>query len=101
MNRSANRQIILITDGYDENSQSKFDDAVDAVKRARATVYSVGIGGITLGGGGIGAGTGRLHAATVRPRMTHNTPSNRKRRMRLSSARSYDVQWNESADRVP
>jgi VWFA-related protein len=38
--------IILITDGYDENSQDTFDDAVEAVKRARATVYAVGIGGI-------------------------------------------------------
>ena len=38
--------IILITDGYDENSQDTFDHAVEAVKRARATVYAVGIGGI-------------------------------------------------------
>jgi VWFA-related protein len=38
--------IILITDGYDENSQETFDDAVEAVKRARATVYAVAIGGI-------------------------------------------------------
>ena len=37
--------IILITDGYDENSHETFDDAVEAVKRARATVYAVGIGG--------------------------------------------------------
>ena len=38
--------IILITDGYDENSKDTFADAVEAVKRARATVYAVGIGGI-------------------------------------------------------
>jgi len=38
--------IILITDGFDENSQETFDDAVEAVKRARATVYAVAIGGI-------------------------------------------------------
>ena len=37
--------IILITDGYDENSQETFSDAVEAVKRARATVYAVAIGG--------------------------------------------------------
>jgi Ca-activated chloride channel homolog len=40
------RAIILITDGYDENSAETFDDAVEAVKRAQATVYAVGIGGI-------------------------------------------------------
>jgi len=38
--------IILITDGFDENSQDTFDDAVEAVKRARATVYAVAVGGI-------------------------------------------------------
>jgi Ca-activated chloride channel family protein len=38
--------IILITDGYDEHSQATFDEAVQAVSRARATVYVVGIGGI-------------------------------------------------------
>ena len=38
--------IILITDGYDEHSHSTFDAAVEAVTRAHATVYAVGIGGI-------------------------------------------------------
>jgi len=38
--------IILITDGYDENSKDTFEDAVESVKRARATVYAVGVGGI-------------------------------------------------------
>jgi Ca-activated chloride channel family protein len=38
--------IILITDGYDEHSHTSFDDAVEAVTRAHATVYIVGIGGI-------------------------------------------------------
>jgi VWFA-related protein len=43
---SGRHAIILITDGYDENSLEQFDDAVEAVKRARATVYAVGIGGV-------------------------------------------------------
>ena len=43
---SGRRVIILITDGYDENSVSSVDDAIAAVKEARATVYSVAIGGV-------------------------------------------------------
>jgi VWFA-related protein len=39
------RNIILITDGYDENSEIGFDEAVAAVSRANATVYVVAIGG--------------------------------------------------------
>jgi Ca-activated chloride channel homolog len=38
--------IVLITDGYDENSQAKVDDALVAVKSAGATVYVIGVGGI-------------------------------------------------------
>jgi VWFA-related protein len=38
--------IVLITDGYDENSVTSPEDALAAVKAARATVYVVGIGGI-------------------------------------------------------
>ncbi len=38
--------IVLITDGYDENSQTTFDRALDAVKKSEATVYVIGIGGI-------------------------------------------------------
>ena len=37
---------ILITDGYDENSTLTVDDALAALKAARATVYVVGIGGV-------------------------------------------------------
>jgi len=37
--------VIVLTDGYDENSKDTFEDAVEAVKRARATVYAVAIGG--------------------------------------------------------
>jgi Ca-activated chloride channel homolog len=40
------RAIILITDGYDENSSTSFDDALVAVKASGATLYVVGIGGV-------------------------------------------------------
>ncbi len=40
------RAIVLITDGYDENSQSRFEDALKAIKAVQATVYVVGIGGV-------------------------------------------------------
>jgi VWFA-related protein len=38
--------IILLTDGYDENSTTTYDDAVRALQRLQATVYVVGIGGV-------------------------------------------------------
>src|SRR5262245_53857597 len=38
--------VVLITDGYDENSVLSPEDALAAVKAARVTVYVVGIGGI-------------------------------------------------------
>ncbi len=40
------RVIVLITDAYDEHSQSSLADAVAAVKEAGVTVYTVGIGGV-------------------------------------------------------
>jgi Ca-activated chloride channel homolog len=40
------RAIVVITDGYDENSAASFDDALAAVREAGATVYVVGIGGV-------------------------------------------------------
>jgi Ca-activated chloride channel family protein len=40
------RVIVLVTDGYDEHSESTFDQAMQAVKVAGATVYVVGIGGV-------------------------------------------------------
>lgn len=40
------RAIVLITDGYDEHSGSKFEDALAAIKAVQATVYVVGIGGV-------------------------------------------------------
>jgi VWFA-related protein len=38
--------IVLLTDGYDENSVTTPEEALAAVKAARVTVYVVGIGGI-------------------------------------------------------
>ena len=38
--------VVLITDGYDENSVISREDALAAVKTAHATVYVIGIGGI-------------------------------------------------------
>lgn len=38
--------IVLITDGYDEHSQAKAEDALLALKAARAEVYVIGVGGI-------------------------------------------------------
>jgi VWFA-related protein len=38
--------IVLLTDGYDENSVATPEEALAAVKAARVTVYVVGIGGI-------------------------------------------------------
>jgi VWFA-related protein len=40
------RAVILITDGYDEHSATAFEEALAAVKAARMTVYTVGIGGV-------------------------------------------------------
>ena len=38
--------IILITDGYDENSRTSYDESIRALQRLQATVYVVGIGGV-------------------------------------------------------
>ena len=40
------RAVVLITDGYDENSSTPFAEALAAVKASGATVYVVGIGGV-------------------------------------------------------
>ncbi len=40
------RVIVLITDGYDENSRATLDEAIAAVKGQGITVYCVGIGGV-------------------------------------------------------
>jgi VWFA-related protein len=40
------RAVVLITDGYDEDSVTPIDEALAAVKAAQVTVYVVGIGGI-------------------------------------------------------
>ena len=44
---SGRRAIILITDGYDENSSATVEDALAALKAARVTVYAVAIGGVS------------------------------------------------------
>ncbi len=46
MNAEGRRAIVLITDGYDERSKAQYDDALEAVRAAGATVYVVGIGGV-------------------------------------------------------
>ena len=38
--------IVLVTDGYDEDSQAKIEDALVAVQSAHAAVYVIGIGGV-------------------------------------------------------
>jgi VWFA-related protein len=40
------RAIILITDGYDENSKSTVDEVLETADAAQVTVYVVGVGGI-------------------------------------------------------
>ena len=50
------RAVVLITDGYDENSVSSIDEALASIKTAGVTVYVVGIGGsagISLKGEGL------------------------------------------------
>ena len=45
--RAEGRQVvILVTDGYDEHSRTKIEEAFKALQRIQATVYVVGIGGI-------------------------------------------------------
>src|SRR6187401_3586466 len=38
--------VVLITDGYDEDSDIPFDQAVDKIKSAKSTVYVIGIAGV-------------------------------------------------------
>jgi Ca-activated chloride channel homolog len=40
------RAVILITDGYDENSKATVDEVVRGAEDAQATVYVVGVGGV-------------------------------------------------------
>ncbi|MEO7193044.1 MAG: VWA domain-containing protein [Vicinamibacterales bacterium] len=42
----ARHVIVLVTDGYDENSAISFDEALAAVRASRATVYVIGVGGV-------------------------------------------------------
>lgn len=38
--------IVLITDGYDEHSDAKYERALEALKTTSATVYVIGVGGV-------------------------------------------------------
>ncbi|HWW82032.1 MAG TPA: VWA domain-containing protein, partial [Vicinamibacterales bacterium] len=40
------RAIILITDGYDENSMAKVEEVLEKAEAAQVTIYVVGIGGV-------------------------------------------------------
>ena len=40
------KAIVLITDGYDENSTATLDAVIEAVERSQVTVYVVGVGGV-------------------------------------------------------
>jgi Ca-activated chloride channel family protein len=47
LSASEGRQIIvLLTDGYDENSRISFDSALASIKAAKATVYVIAISGV-------------------------------------------------------
>lgn len=40
------RAIVLLTDGYDENSVATLDDVLEAVRESQVTVYGLAIGGV-------------------------------------------------------
>jgi Ca-activated chloride channel family protein len=40
------RVVVLVTDGYDEQSRQTFETTVAALKRSQTTVYVVGVGGV-------------------------------------------------------
>ena len=40
------KAIVLITDGYDENSESGFDEAVEKLRQGGVTLYVIGFGGV-------------------------------------------------------
>jgi Ca-activated chloride channel family protein len=40
------KAIVLITDGYDEHSESALDEAVDKLRRGGVTLYVIGLGGV-------------------------------------------------------
>jgi VWFA-related protein len=45
-NSEGRRALVLITDGFDENSKATTAEALEAVAKAQTTVYAVGIGGV-------------------------------------------------------
>jgi VWFA-related protein len=40
------RALVLITDGFDENSQATVESTIEAIERVGVTVYAIGIGGV-------------------------------------------------------
>jgi Ca-activated chloride channel homolog len=46
-NTEGRRGIILITDGFDENSTIDLNTAIEAAQAQQATIYAVGVGGVT------------------------------------------------------
>lgn len=43
---SGRHAVVLVTDGYDEDSVTSIDDAIAAVKAAQVTIYVIAIGGV-------------------------------------------------------
>ena len=46
MDHTTRQIVVLITDGYDENSTTTYQTALQAIKSSEATLYVVGIGGV-------------------------------------------------------
>ena len=44
--REGRRAVVLMTDGYDENSTHSVDEVLEAAEAAHVTLYAVGIGGV-------------------------------------------------------
>jgi Ca-activated chloride channel homolog len=46
-NADGRRVVVLLTDGYDENSTKSFEDTLARLKQTQVTVYTVAIGGVS------------------------------------------------------
>jgi Ca-activated chloride channel family protein len=46
-NADGRRVVVLLTDGYDENSKKSFEESFDRLKKTGVTVYVVAIGGVS------------------------------------------------------
>ncbi len=83
------RAVILITDGYDEDSTTSVDDVLQAAESAQVIVYVVGIGGVA----GISL-KGETHASPHRrsdrrPHLLSSTRARPGRRRRRGSDDSH------------